>query len=164
MKPPIIEKFYIYIFFKHVYLELFPIALRAVPVFTILWIHSHTLDSQTCIVFSSHGVINVYKEDIPQRNVKICPLLYKQALHPQQPLTLWRLTLEPCSRGRNSVPTRATPGSAHAILEPPSPTLYLVSCWVKLPQQPSPIWLQLKLSITSFTFYLKLRHKIWVPG
>jgi hypothetical protein len=63
----IVEKLYI---FELIYLELFPIALRAVlkiPVFTISLIHSHTLNSWTCVVSNHHGVINVNREDIPQK-------------------------------------------------------------------------------------------------
>lgn len=40
----------------------------------------------------------------------------------------------------------------HAILGSPGPTLYLVSWWVKHPQHPSPIWLQLNSSTAFFTF------------
>ena len=61
--------------------EFFPTALRAVlkvPAFTILLRHSHTLDSWTHAVSNYHGVINLYRESIPQRrNMKICTLLYK---------------------------------------------------------------------------------------
>ena len=37
----------------------------------------------THAVSDYHGVININREDIPQRNVKICTLFNKQTLHPQ---------------------------------------------------------------------------------
>lgn len=49
------------------YLEVFPIALRAVlkvPVFSILGGHSQILDSWTHAVYNHHGVINVKWDDI----------------------------------------------------------------------------------------------------
>jgi hypothetical protein len=45
--------------------------------------------SSSSLVPHHHGVINIDKENMPQRrNVKICTLLYNHAFHPQQPLTL----------------------------------------------------------------------------
>ena len=49
------------------------------------FVEEHILTSQTHAVSNYHGVINFNKESAPQRrNMKICTLLYKQALHPQQ--------------------------------------------------------------------------------
>jgi hypothetical protein len=72
-------------------LVFFSIALRAVlkvPVFTILLRLLSYLRLWNPAVSDYHGAINVNREAIPQRrNVKICTLLYKQVLHPQQPST-----------------------------------------------------------------------------
>ena len=76
-----------------------------VSAFTILLRHRHALASWTHATSNYHGVINLGREDIPRRrNMKICTLLYKQALQPQQPLTLMETHLllalfqgqEPC--------------------------------------------------------------------
>jgi hypothetical protein len=61
-------------YFKLMYLKAFQIALRAIlniPVFTILLRHSHTLDSWTCAVSTSHGVINVNRGGLYLREYKI---------------------------------------------------------------------------------------------
>ena len=81
---------------------------------------AETLASKTHDVSNYQWVINLVKEDIPQRrNMKIFTL-YKQALHPQQPPTLIEahtlLALfqrqEPCHAipcvGRSSVPLQGT--------------------------------------------------------
>jgi hypothetical protein len=43
-----------------------------------------------CDYYGHLIIINIQREDIPQRNVKICTLLYKQALCPWQQHS-WRL-------------------------------------------------------------------------
>ena len=51
------------------------------------WDTSHTFASWTCAVSDYHGVIN--REDISWRkNIKLHSVLYKQALHLQQPFTI----------------------------------------------------------------------------
>jgi hypothetical protein len=62
------------------YLEVFYIILRAVLkvlTFAMLLSHSHTFTSWTPAVSNSYGLINVKKEDIPWRNMKICTLFHK---------------------------------------------------------------------------------------
>jgi hypothetical protein len=72
------------------FLEFFPTALRAVlkvPVFTIL----QTLATPWRpgpVLSDDHGhliIISVNRDNIPQRDGKICTLLYKQVLCPKQP-------------------------------------------------------------------------------
>lgn len=63
-----------------------------VPVFTILLTYSHILNFWICTVSNPHGVINFNHEDIFWKErvfgrkgfQKICALLPKQALYPQQ--------------------------------------------------------------------------------
>lgn len=49
--------------------------------------------------FGYYGIININKEDITQRNMKICILLQKQALCPQQPSTLMEAHTSALSQG-----------------------------------------------------------------
>lgn len=79
------------------YVELFPIALRAVlkvPAFTILWSHSHTL-----AVSNSQGVINVNWETIPQRNVKYVHCYTNELYTSSSPQHSGRLTRSTLSQG-----------------------------------------------------------------
>jgi hypothetical protein len=62
-----------------------------------------------------HGVINVNREDIPWRNVKICTSLHKEALYPQQPVTLVESHMWALSQGQNHV-TLFQPGPPWAQL------------------------------------------------
>lgn len=84
------------------YLELFPTVLRAVlggpSIYRFLLRHWSHLRLLTPAVFNSRGVIDVNK-DIPWRNVKMCTLLHKEALHPQQPSTLSTLLEAPMAGG-----------------------------------------------------------------
>jgi hypothetical protein len=87
-------------------LEFFSTALRAV-----LKGISHTSTSQSHAVSDYLGVVNINREDIPQRNVKIGTLLYTQALCPQQPLPLMEA---------DALPVGPVPG-AEAMSNPPPP-------------------------------------------
>ena len=61
-----VEKLFI---FKIMYLEFFPIALKAVLKSQFLQVccewHSHTLTSRTSAVSNQHGVLSIHREDIP---------------------------------------------------------------------------------------------------
>ena len=76
--------------FQHPFWQPYGLSLRPQhSIIFLIFYHRHTLASQTPAVSNYHGVINLVREDINQRrNMKMCTLLYKQALHPQQPPTL----------------------------------------------------------------------------
>lgn len=69
------------------------------PTFTILLRHQSHLDLQTHAISDYQGVINIKREDIPQRNEEICALLYNK---PWQSSTLMEVHV--CCQ---SVPTKA---------------------------------------------------------
>lgn len=97
------------------------------------WNISHTLDS--CCLY--YGVINVGREDIPQRrNVTLIYIYLKQALCPQQPSTLLKAhTCWLCSRNRNH---------ATLFLPWPSRTQQVCQSWDLSHGQGWP-WIPLKL-------------------
>ena len=74
------------------FLKFFSKAIRAVlkvPEVIICWDLQDTFPFQTHAVSDYHGVININQEGILwRRNIKICTLLYKQTICPQQQSTL----------------------------------------------------------------------------
>jgi hypothetical protein len=78
-----------------------------------------TTSSPGIVLSDYHGVININREDIPQRNVKIHTLLHKKALCPWQLLMLVKACVcWPCPRGGNPV-----------LLSPPRPHRTQQSVW-----------------------------------
>jgi hypothetical protein len=108
------------------------------------FVEEHILTSQTHAVSNYHGVINFNKESAPQRrNMKICTLLYKQALHPHPQQLSAQLGAHPLLsllQGQKTIP--CCPFHGHAGL---STCLYHWSAM--LAGMHHPAWLILNLLV-----------------